>query len=209
MSEYDVFAQEFSATRKQAWPEFELLFSFLKKGDRVLDLGCGNGRVRDFLNTQEEKIIPDGNYFGFDISTELLRIAEQEFPRDHFFRGDFSRVLPFGGDNFDMVVAIASFHHLTSRKNQILFLNECSRILKQKGVLFLTTWKLPQKFFWWNLFHGRFKNWVIPFGPERHPRTYRRTSEKELASLLKKTGFTVVSSRLFRGRNFVAIGRKK
>ncbi len=217
MSDYDAFAHEFSATRQEAWPEFELLLPFLKKGGRVLDLGCGNGRLRGFLDAQgtrdegqgTKKTIPDGNYFGMDISSELLRIAQKEFPRDHFFRGDFSRVFPFGGDTFDLIVAIASFHHLLSKQDQLKFLQECSRVLKSGGILFLTTWKLPKKFFWKNVLHGRLKNWIIPFGREKHPRIYRRTSEEELARLLKKTGFTVFSSSLFRSRNYIAIGKKK
>ncbi|MCF7905895.1 class I SAM-dependent methyltransferase [Candidatus Gracilibacteria bacterium] len=217
MSEYDTFARDFSATRQHAWPEFDMFLPLLRRGDRVLDLGCGNGRLREFINkstsqqvdeSTSKKIIPEGNYFGFDISTELLRIAEKKFPHDHFFRGDFSCTLPFGGDNFNAVVAIASFHHLLSRKPQILFLQECIRILKPGSVLFMTTWQLPRKFFWQNILRGRLKNWIIPFGADRHSRTYRRTSEKELTRLLKKTGFEVVSVRLFQQRNFVAIARK-
>jgi len=59
-SEYDAFAADFSATRKNSWPEFELLFPLLKKQDRILDLGCGNGRLRNFLATD---LIPTGNFF--------------------------------------------------------------------------------------------------------------------------------------------------
>ncbi len=204
-SEYDAFAADFSATRKNAWPEFELLFPLLKKQDRVLDLGCGNGRLRDFL---KQNLIPPGNYFGFDLSEQLLQIARQNHPQDHFFRGNFAEKLPFGDENFDIVTAIASFHHLLNKKDQNNFLTEVSRVLKPKGQIFMTTWNLPKKFFWPNFWRGRFKNWLIPFGREKFPRIYRKTSKRELEKLLKKNGFKVLYCELFRGKNFVVIGEK-
>jgi ubiquinone/menaquinone biosynthesis C-methylase UbiE len=204
-SEYDAFAADFSATRKNAWPEFELLFPLLKKQDRILDLGCGNGRLRNFL---EPDLIPAGNYFGLDVSDELLKIARQNHSQDHFFRGNFADKLPFGDENFDVVTAIASFHHLLNKKDQHNFLQESYRVLKPKGQIFMTTWKLPQKHFWNNLKKGRLKNWLIPFGKEKFPRIYRKTSQRELGKLLKKNGFKILYCELFREKNFVAIGEK-
>lgn len=205
-SEYDSFASDFSATRKNAWPEFNLLFPLLIKQDRILDLGCGNGRLRNFL---DKKIIPKGNYFGFDISDELLKIARENNPQDHFFRGNFAKKLPFGDENFDIVTAVASFHHLLNKKDQNSFLQESSRVLKPKGLIFITTWKLPRKHFWPNILKGRFKNWLIPFGKEKFPRIYRKTSERELRKLLKKNGFKIKYCQLFREKNFVIIGQKQ
>ncbi|MCF7830703.1 methyltransferase domain-containing protein [Candidatus Gracilibacteria bacterium] len=205
-SEYDEFAEQFSHTRNHAWPEFDLLLPYLKKGDRVLDLGCGNGRLREFL---DEGIIPEGNYFGLDISEKLLGIARGKFPKDHFFLKDFSKELPFGNDNFEIITAIASFHHLLSRKEQQNFLKECHRVTKKGGAIFLTTWKLPEKFFWPNVLKGRWKNWIIPFGSEKLPRTYRKVTDSELKKLLKKAGFKVVQAELFADRNYIALAKKE
>jgi SAM-dependent methyltransferase len=171
MSEYDKFAADFSATRQAGWPEFDLLAPHVRRSDRVLDLGCGNARLRKFLP------VVDGNYFGLDLSEELLKIAREACPRDHFFRGNFGEPLPFGADNFEIVTAVASFHHLLSKKSQRQFFTEVFRVLKPGGTLFLTTWSLPQKYFWKNF--GK-KNWTIPFGPEKLPRTYRKTSAQQL-----------------------------
>ncbi len=205
MSHYDQFASDFSSSRQHEWPEFELIYPYIHPYDRVLDLGCGNARFRKFLPTD---IIPEGYYFGLDISQKLLAIARENNPRDFFFHGDFSGSIPFGSDNFDMVVAIASFHHLLSKKEQLCFLSHCYRVMKNGGTIFLTTWKLPRKYFWSNILRGRFKNWIIPFGKDKHPRIYRRVSDSELRRLLKKVGFEVVKSELFRNRNYVVVGRK-
>lgn len=206
-SQYDKFAKDFSATRGQSWNEFDLVFPEIKKGEKLLDLGCGNGRFRKFLGTDK---VAEGAYFGLDLSDGLLGIARQNYPRDHFFRGSFGEKLPFGGDNFENIVAIASFHHLTTPKEQQMFLSECYRVLRPGGMIFITTWILPRKYFWDNLWSGRVfsKNWLIPFGKEKHPRIYRKVTEKDLKKLLKKSGFTVKKSEKFQGRNYIALAEK-
>ena len=209
-SHYDAFATDFSSTRQHEWPEFQYAIQRLKKGDRVLDLGCGNGRLRKFLDIQ---LVPKGHYFGFDISENLLDLARQTNPEDHFFRGNFAERLPFGNDNFDVIVGIASFHHLLTKADQLACLSELHRVLKPHGHLVLTTWKLPQKHFWRNLkqpdfWLSRWKNYLVPFGAKKHPRFYRLVPDTELGRLLVKSGFEVLQSELVRGRNWVVVGRK-
>jgi len=206
-SEYDSFADEFSATRKTNWAEFDFLKKYIHPCDRIADLGCGNARLRKFL---PKNLIPDGNYFGLDISKKLLAIARKNFPRDHFFLSDFSKKLPFENCNFDVVSAIASFHHILSKKNQLKFLDETFRILKPGGIVFLTVWILPRRFFWRNFWLGRvfLKNWKIPFGKMKHRRTYRKITASELQKLLEKSGFRKIEIFNFENRNLVGIGEK-
>jgi ubiquinone/menaquinone biosynthesis C-methylase UbiE len=207
MSQYDKFADDFSETRTHAWPEFDLFIDDIKKFDRILDLGCGNGRLRKFLATD---LVRDGDYFGLDVSDELLKIARERYVKDHFFKGDFSQELPFGDENFDFVISIAAFHHLLNKKDQLNFLAECRRILKPGGKIFLTTWILPKKYFWMNFWKGRVftKNWLVPFGKQKFPRIYRWVSDRTLTKLLKKSGFKIEKSGKFKNRNFIVLGQK-
>lgn len=63
---YDITSNSFSDSWKTPWSELDFLFDdFLEKGDRVLDVGCGNGRFY-------EKVIPVANYVGIDNSKELI-----------------------------------------------------------------------------------------------------------------------------------------
>ncbi len=201
-SQYDPFAGDFSQTRQKPWPEFKTLFPLFKKHDRICDLGCGNARLRKFINPE---LIPPGYYHGFDISKELLEFGKSEFPSDHFFQGDFTKPLPFGADQFNIVTALASFHHILNKKEQLHFLSECKRILRPNGTLWMTTWIIPKKNKWPNLLKGNWKNWNVPFGTEKHPRTYRNVTQQELKSLLKKSGFKNIQIQKFEGRNLVAI----
>jgi len=207
MTDYDQFAKDFAATRDRAWPEFDVFFPLIKKSDRVLDMGCGNGRLRKFLPTN---LVREGDYFGFDLSQNLLDIARKNFPKDAFFKGDFGNSLPFGADNFDWVISIAAFHHLLDKPSQQQCLREVHRVLKPGGQVFFTTWVLPQKYYWRNFWQGRTfsKNWLIPFGKDKHPRIYRYVTHDDLARLLKKVGFEIEVSKQFEDRNFVVLARK-
>ncbi|PID70448.1 hypothetical protein CSB37_02040 [bacterium DOLZORAL124_38_8] len=209
-SHYDQFAQNFSQTRQHGWPEFEKIAPLLKKHQRVLDLGCGNGRLRNFLPTD---IIPQGFYHGFDLSKNMLRIAQESFPYDHFFQGSFANPLPFGSENFDLVISIAAFHHLLKPTEQTQCLSELFRITKPGGKVFLTTWKIPKKYrqYNWNRkdwWLSGFKNYLVPFGKDKHPRYYRTVPGKTLAKKMKNAGFKIISHQLFRGKNWIVIAEK-
>lgn len=208
MSQYDKFADAWDRTRDRAWPEFDMFFPLIEKGSRVLDLGCGNGRLRQFLPSD---LIREGDYFGFDLSEKLLEIARDRYPRDAFFRGDFGRHLPFGADNFDWIISIAAFHHLLDKTSQEEYLKNMYRVLKPGGRVFITTWVLPKKYYWMNFWRGRVwsKNWIVPFGKDKHPRTYRYVTHLDLKNMLSKAGFEVEKAEQFGARNFVVLGRKE
>ena len=203
---YDDFAEIWDKTRQRSWAEFDILHPHLRWGDRVLDLGCGNARLRQFL---DDKKIARGAYFGLDQSEKLLQIARKRFPADHFFVGDLATKFPFGDQNFEVLTAIASFHHLLRARDQKNFLTESARVLKKNGIFFLTTWRLPQRYFWPNFWRGRVFSgrWIIPFGAEKRVRIYRKMPEKFLRKTLTKSGFRVLQSGT-NERNYWALAQK-
>lgn len=204
---YDSFAQNWDQTRQKPWPEFDVLLPLIGKHERWLDMGCGNGRLRASIDTE---LIRPGDYYGFDLSQSLVKIARQRSPKDHFFTGDFTQSLPFGADQFHGIASIASFHHILSKSQQLDHLAELYRITRPGGVVFMTTWILPQKHFWSNFWSGRYftKNWLIPFGNDKHPRYYRQVTLRDLRKLARKTGFVVKKEMVFSGRNRVMVLEK-
>ena len=51
---YSTIAEDFSGTRKMDWAEFELILPYISDGDKVADIGCGNGRFYKFINSKKK-----------------------------------------------------------------------------------------------------------------------------------------------------------
>src|SRR3989338_5509558 len=103
--DYDAMAVGFSKSRVFPWGDFEVFFPYYRKNFRVLDLGCGNGRLLTFLDKQGYE-----SYLGLDQSQELLKLAFKEHPGNRFVFDDMTEKLP--AEKFDALFAIASFHHV-------------------------------------------------------------------------------------------------
>jgi len=195
--DYNLIAKEFSATRKEIWEELEFLFKDLKEGEKVLDLGCGNGRWYKVF--KEKKV----DYFGLDNSEKLIEIAKENFPEAKFFVGD-ALELPFPGNFFDKVYSIALLHHIPSEEFRIKVLNEAKRVLKKGGILVLTCWKIHRlreiftllKYTLLKLIGQSkldFKDVFLPWG-KKVLRYYHCFSKKELENLAKKAEFEILES---------------
>lgn len=148
VSDYNSIADKYSRVREKDWKEFDFLFDkYLSLKNRVLDLGCGNGRFYDpFIERKAD-------YFGTDSSSKLIEIAQKNHHRGNFqiAAGDS---LPFASDYFDKIFSIAVLHHIPSVAFRLQFLKEAKRVLKDGGYLILTVWNLKEKikpkgFFQW------------------------------------------------------------
>ncbi len=109
------------------------LIEEVKEGQRVLDLGCGNGRLFNVLKNKNIK------YIGVDNSEGLLMEAHNQFPEDRekFVKADALN-LPFRENEFDVILSIAVLQHIPSKQYRIKFLQECLRTLDKNGKLMLT-----------------------------------------------------------------------
>lgn len=136
---YDEIASQFDQTRQRVWLEFKFFKPFIKKKARILDLGCGNGRLYKFL--KEFNV----HYIGLDQSSNLLEKARKNHPELNFELGNMTHLCKFENESLDTVLAIASFHHLPTKKLRKKCLSEIHRTLKKEGYLILTVWNLFQK----------------------------------------------------------------
>jgi len=196
--DYDLTAKEFSKNRSNPWKEIEFLFnSYSENGDRVLDLGCGNGRFYEFLKNKNI------NYVGIDISQKLIELAKRKYPGAKFQIGDALH-LSFPDGFFDKIFSIAVLHHIPSENLRLRFLKEIKRTMKQDGFLILTVWKFHNKkdillLLKYTIlkiignsemdFNDIFKKWG-----RKTKKYYHWFSEKELINLVKKVGFKVKKS---------------
>jgi len=134
---YELIADEFDVTRKTEWPEFKDFLKYIGNKTKVLDLGCGNGRFYDLLKSK--KI----DYLGIDNSSSMINRAKMNFPDAEFRLGDMVD-LDLPNNSFDVVLSIASLHHIPSKHLRRKTASEMNRVLKKGGVLILTVWNLFQ-----------------------------------------------------------------
>jgi len=190
--DWEEIAKEFSQTRYNLWFEFKDFEKYLNKKDKVLDLGCGNGRFYEFLKSRA------GEYVGLDQSKALISLAQQRFPGANFIIGDALNLeTKFSKNEFEIIFSIAFLHHLPSKKLRIKVLRNCYNLLKPEGYLILSVWNLfqPQlikKYKIWKVLFG-FKNVFISFkaGNLKTKRYYYVFWKKELSKLVKKAGFEI------------------
>ena len=71
-SNYEEIADQFNQTRKKyLWPELIELTKEIKTGDKILDVGCGNGRL---LEAFRDKPV---SYLGIDNNEKLINLARE------------------------------------------------------------------------------------------------------------------------------------
>ncbi len=127
----EAYARSSSAQKK--WAD-ELISKIHIRGDeRVLDIGCGDGKITAQIAT----LLPHGSVVGIDSSREMISFANGKFPPSiwpnlSFQLGDASEI---GYENeFDLVVSFACLHWILDHGP---VLEGIKRSLKPGGRLFL------------------------------------------------------------------------
>ena len=211
VEDYDNISTEFDRTRKSDWKEFQSFLPYIKDKDFFIDLGCGNGRLSEFISKQKRI-----DYLGIDNSRKLLEKAKKNYPERNFEYGDLLNT-NCKNNSADVVAAIASFHHLPSQKLRQASLREIHRILKKNGIFILSVWNLHQpkykKYVWQArvrhlLSLGRYDlgDTFIPWGKSGTNRYYHAFTPKKLKKLLIKNGFKILEEKI--DRNIVLICQK-
>jgi tRNA (uracil-5-)-methyltransferase TRM9 len=140
---YEEIAPVFDADRhKPIWPEAARLARMAKPGARLLDAGCGNGRLLEVLKNID--------YVGVDASKNLLQRARHNYPEAKFVEGDLLELEALKLGRFDEIFCLAALHHLPGKANRALAWQQLSASLKPGGRLVLSVWDLWAKlrFFW-------------------------------------------------------------
>lgn len=112
-----------------------VLPNLFSKGEKVLDLGCGDGAVSEFL-TKKLKV----RVIGVDISAKAVRTARSRGV--DAVRVDAEKALPFKDENFDVVFWGDNIEHLFDPE---YVLKEIKRVLKKSGRLVISC---PNMAYW-------------------------------------------------------------
>lgn len=103
------------------------ILPYLKKKDKILDLGCGYGRISIPLQRMSY------NVHGLDISANLLEHAKANSKQPAKFKHGTIENLPYQANSFNKVMCLWSvWNEILGNHNQCL--NEIYRVLKTKGI---------------------------------------------------------------------------
>ncbi|MDH3314998.1 MAG: class I SAM-dependent methyltransferase [Betaproteobacteria bacterium] len=106
----------------------------LPPGSRILDFGCGCGRVFRYLT----QIFPGREFVGTDIDGEAIAWSSNHLSHlGTFMVNGKWPPLDFPDETFDLVYAISTFTHLPE-KMQFAWLMELQRITRKGGYLILS-----------------------------------------------------------------------
>jgi len=193
--DYNLIATDYSASRPSSWKELSIFSDLIKDGDRVLDLGCGNGRLIELFAGKSI------DYLGVDNSENLLNVAKKRYPNNNFLLADALN-LPLTDNSFDAIFSIAVLHHIPSRNLRIKFLKEAKRVLKPGGILVLTVWNLLRLktlpllvryslLKTMGLSKLEYGDVLVPWA-NKTKRYYHYFTKKEMTGLAKEAGFEIV-----------------
>lgn len=150
----DGSASEEVLRRTGAWAADQVAAALdISESDRVLELGCGVGRIGLELAPRCRE------WHGVDISSNMLGVAEErlgQLANVYFHKIRRTSLEAFEDASIDKIYCSAVFIHL-DKEDVFLFLREFARILKPGGLAYFETWNLGHpagwKYFLMNVEH--------------------------------------------------------
>ena len=156
---YEEFADPFAESRGFEQPGLRRTLDFLPATGRLLDVGCGNGRLAHVLERADRAV----EYLGIDSSARLLEIARRQSAslrsvQAQFLEIDITRpgwpsTLP--GDRFETIVMLAVLHHLPGWQSRCNVLVALRELLSADGKIVVSVWQFMNE--------ARLKRKVVPW----------------------------------------------
>jgi len=202
---YEIIAADFDLKRKKAiWSPAQAYCQKILAGQKILDLGCGNGRLFNELKNK------DVVYLGIDSSKALIDLAKKNYPTAKFLRGDILCLneIISSAEKYDFIFCLATLQHIPSEELRLELLKKIKNQLAPKGEVIISNWnlwlskhkKLIYKFALFKIL-GRSKldfkdiifSWKSNQGEAISDRYYHAFTGRELKKLASKAGFKEIN----------------
>lgn len=142
----------------------------IQPGYKVVEIGCGPGRISASLSNTKDKY----RAYGTDFSKSMVNLAQKNVPKGEFTVGNGRDLKQYTDNFFDLVYSFVVFQHVS----EPIFLNyikEARRILKS------------DRYFIFQIQSSEgLKDYIRPLN---HPWKLRRYTRQEITSVLSKNRF--------------------
>lgn len=187
MYNWDPKLYSFNSSAQKDWGVELLEKLHLKGNEKILDVGCGDGK----LSSEIAKNLPEGSVLGIDLSEGMITFARNHYPPEKFPNLAFMQTDASGlrfDSEFDIVFSNAAFHWI---KDHEPVLKSLWKSLKPGGILLaqfggrgnaVEIFKIVDLMLENEKWSPYFRDFVFPFGfyePE------------EYGEWLKNAGFSV------------------
>ena len=214
---YNMIADKFSETRNHFWRDLAFIGDYAKKGDKVFDYGSGNSRILELFSDKPIE------YTGADVSQNLVNIAAKKFLGNvKFIKISSCNSLPFPDDYFNVIYAIAVFHHLPGSETRLKMAKELHRVAKPGGHIIVAVWNLWQREYlkniiqnWKNKIFGRsnldWNDCHISFQDNKgtvFQRYHRAFTKNEIQKIFIQAGFKIEKCEIIKQKTILLVGKK-
>jgi ubiquinone/menaquinone biosynthesis C-methylase UbiE len=179
---WDKFSSKFDKRKRKEWKVYEsLLFNKIAdnmdKGNTVLEVACGTGRVTLEISKQANKV------YAIDISSQMIDVARKNIKEKEINNIELSVEdaynLPFDNEMFDTVICINSLHNMIYPENA---LSEIKRVLKPEGRFISTVTGIGSR---------KFKIIMSILKFLTNFPVFHKLNLEEFADMLSKAGFSI------------------
>ncbi len=184
---------------------YDRLISHIKKGQRVLDLGCGTGELTLWAAQKGAKVK------GIDVNSQMLEIAQKRVAEANIAENIElceMGVAELGGEesaNYDVVMSGLCFSELT--EDELIYtLKEVKRILKPEGLLLIADEVRTKSI------SKRILNWLIRFPLVILTYLIAQTTTnavRDLPEKIEEAGLLIELVRLNKMENFIELAGRK
>jgi SAM-dependent methyltransferase len=227
--QYNSIGFHFAQTRKKRmWAEVLPFVQKIKPKMRVLDVGCGNGRLLPELSGIKVY------YTGLDFSEVLIEKARKRFPKRRFLVRDVTNAKDWENlGKYDAVFCLGVLHHIPDRNRQHDLVQQMYKHTKQGGFVLISIWNL-WNLRWWKLHlkqlakkidYGNLSFIWVPYKVSDGKKVVRQVARfckafipGDLLSLVKQVGYTVkvfyyakrgrTKMSILKGENFLIYAEK-
>jgi methionine biosynthesis protein MetW len=170
----------------------DVALKMLENGEKLLDVGCGNGNLGYFAKNNYSKI------YGIDLSDIALKTARKRGLIAKKINVNDEKI-PFSNNFFDAVVCLDVIEHVFEPRTLV---EEISRVIKKDGILIIS---IPNIRYWKHIlklvFQGKFPKTADDSEHWDGGHLHYFTSY-DIEKLLKKYSFKIQRKKGVYGRNF-------